>query len=214
MTPSTESLIDGLADRLVPLRAKQLERRLVLAVAAGTVVVLSLVIGVVGLRPDLSSAAGDSDFWAKLAYTGFIAMVALAGARHLARPEVSNTNLAYFAVPVGALALLAIFELSRASPDQRDALIFGISWRECPLLIIALAVPLLAILLRVFSSFAPQRPRLTGGVVGLAAGATTAMLYSLHCPETAMTFLLLWYTAGMVIVAAIGAIVGPRILRW
>jgi hypothetical protein len=214
VTPSTESLIDGLADRLVPLRAKQLERRLAVAVAGGAVVVLSLVIGVVGLRPDLSSAPGDSDFWAKLAYTGVIAMVALAGARHLARPEVSNTNLAYFAVPVGALALLAIFELSQVSPDQRNALIFGISWRECPVYIAALALPLLAILLRLFAGFAPQRPQLTGGVIGIAAGGTTAMLYSLHCPETAMTFLLLWYTAGIAIVAAIGAIVGPRILRW
>ena len=214
MTTSTEDLIDGLADRLVPLRAKQLEQRFAFAVSGGAVIVLALVIGVVGLRPDLSSATAAGDFWAKLAYTGFIAMAALAGARRLARPEVSGINPAYFAVPVGALALVAIFELSEALPDQRNALIFGISWRECPLLITALALPLLAILLRLFSGFAPQRPRLTGGVIGIAAGATTAMLYSLHCPETAMTFLLLWYSAGIAIVAAIGAIVGPHVLRW
>ena len=214
MTTSTEDLIDGLADQLVPLRAKQLEQRFAFAVFGGAVIVLALVIGVVGLRPDLSSATAAGDFWAKLAYTGFIAMAALAGARRLARPEMSGINPAYFAVPVGALALVAIFELSEALPDQRNALIFGISWRECPLLITALALPLLAILLRLFSGFAPQRPRLTGGVIGIAAGATTAMLYSLHCPETAMTFLLLWYSAGIAIVAAIGAIVGPHVLRW
>jgi hypothetical protein len=48
----------------------------------------------------------------------------------------------------------------------------------------------------------------------LAAGAITAMLYSLHCPETAMTFLLLWYSAGIAIIAGIGAMIGPRFLRW
>jgi hypothetical protein len=211
---STDDLIEGLADRLVPLPAKLLERRFALAMAGGAIVVLALVIGVVGLRPDLARATADGDFWVKLAYTGGIALVALAGARRLARPEVSGINLAYFAVPVGALALLAMFELSAAPLDQRNALIFGISWRECPVLIAGLSLPLLAILMRLFAGFAPQRPRLTGAVVGLAAGATTAMLYSLHCPETAMTFLLLWYSAGIAIIAAIGAIVGPRVLRW
>ena len=214
MTPSTEHLIDGLAERLVPLRARQLEQRFALAVTGGVVVVLALVIGMVGLRPDLSSATADGDFWVKLVYTGAIAVVALAGARRLARPEVSGINPAYFAMPVGVLALLAVVEYSLASPDQRNALIFGTSWRECPLLIAALALPLLAILLRLFAGFAPQRPRLTGGVIGIAAGATTAMLYSLHCPETAMTFLLLWYSAGIAIIAAIGAIAGPRVLHW
>ncbi len=214
MTTSTENLIDGLADRLVPLPAKLLERRFALAVAGGAIVVLALVIGVVGLRPDLARATADGDFWVKLVYTGGIALVAMAGARRLARPEVSGINLAYFAVPIGALALLAVVELSAAPVDQRNALIFGISWRECPVLIAGLSLPLLAILLRLFAGFAPQRPRLTGAVIGLAAGATTAMLYSLHCPETAMTFLLLWYSAGIAIIAAIGAIVGPRVLRW
>ena len=214
MTPSTEHLIDGLAERLVPLRARQLEQRFALAVTGGVVVVLALVIGMVGLRPDLSSATADGDFWVKLVYTGAIAVVALAGARRLARPEVSGINPAYFAMPVGVLALLAVVEYSLASPDQRNALIFGTSWRECPLLIAALALPLLAILLRLFAGFAPQRPRLTGGVIGIAAGATTAMLYSLHCPETAITFLLLWYSAGIAIIAAIGAIAGPRVLHW
>ncbi len=214
MTTSTDNLIEGLAGRLVPVRARQLEQHLVLAVAGGAVIVLALVVGVVGLRPDLSSATADGDFWAKLVYTGVIAAVALLGARRLARPEASGVNLAYHVVPVGVLALFALVEYGSASPDQRNVLMFGTSWRECPVYIAAFALPLLAVLLRLFTGFAPQRPRLTGGVIGIAAGATTAMLYSLHCPETAMTFVLLWYTAGIAIISAIGAIVGPRVLRW
>jgi hypothetical protein len=214
VTTSTEDLIDGLADRLVPIPAKLLERRLALAFIGGAIVVLALVVGLVGLRADLSSAVADRDFWVKLAYTGSIALVAFAGARRLARPDVTGTNLAIYAVPIGALVLLAIIELTSAPIDQRNTLIFGDTWRECPVLIATLALPLLAILLRVFAGFAPQRPRLTGAIIGLAAGATTATLYSLHCPETAMTFLLLWYSAGIAIIATIGAIIGPRVLRW
>ena len=185
-----------------------------LALIGGALVVLALVAGLIGLRSDLEAAMATSGFWLKLVYTGAIALIALAGARHLARPEVSGIKLAYFLAPVGVLILMSIVEMSSASADQRNALIFGRSWRECPVLIAALSLPLLAIFLRLFAGFAPQRPRLTGGVIGLAAGATTAMLYSLHCPETAMTFLLLWYSAGIAIIAVIGAIVGPRILRW
>lgn len=214
MTTSTDNLIDRLADKLVPVPAKRLERRLTVAILGGASVVLSLIIGLIGLRADLSTAIAGFDFWVKLVYTASLALIALAGARQLARPEISGINMAAFAVPVGALVLLAIFELCTSPSGQRNTLIFGDTWRECPILIAGLSLPLLAILLRLFAGFAPQRPRLTGAVVGLVAGAMTAMLYSLHCPETAMTFLLIWYTAGIAIIAIIGAIVGPRILRW
>lgn len=214
MTTSTENLIEGLADRLVPVRPRLLEQRLALAMLGGTIVVFALIVGVVGLRSDLSTATADADFWVKLAYAASIALIALAGARHLARPEVSGIKLLHFAVPVVILLLLAIFEYATAPSEQRSALIFGVSWRECPLFIVSLALPLLAVLLRLFAGFAPNRSRLTGGVIGLAAGATTAMLYSLHCPETAMTFLLIWYSAGIALVAALGALIGPRIFRW
>jgi hypothetical protein len=214
VTISTEDMIDRLANGLVRVPAQMLERRLALAVVGGAIVVLALVIGFIGLRPDLLIATSDSRFWAKLAYTSGIALIGLAGARRLARPETSGINVAYFVLPVGTLVLLAIVELGSATPDQRDILIFGNTWRECPLLIAGLAVPLLVILLRLFAGFAPQRAGLTGAIIGLTAGAMAATLYSLHCPEMAMTFVLLWYSAGIAIIAAIGAIVGPRILRW
>lgn len=214
MTTPTENLIEGLADRLVPLPPRSLERRLAMAVLGGAIAVLALVVGVVGLRPDLSTATADGDFWVKLIYTACLALLALAGARRLARPEVSGIKLIHFAVPVGILLLVAVFEFAAAPAEQRSALIFGISWRECPLLIASLSLPMLAILFRVFAGFAPNRPGLTGAVIGLATGATTAMLYSLHCPETSMTFLLIWYSAGIAIVVALGALIGARVLRW
>ncbi len=211
---STENLIDGLADRLVPVPARLLERRLAFAVVGGAILGLSLVVGLLGLRPDMQLAMASSDFWCKLSYTTSLALVALAGARRLARPEVSDINLTGFVVPIAVLVLLALFELASASAVERSTLVFGATWRECPALIAALSLPLLAILFRLFSGFAPHRPRLTGAIIGVAAGATTATLYSLHCPESAMTFLLLWYSAGIMIVATIGAIIGPRVLRW
>jgi len=45
-------------------------------------------------------------------------------------------------------------------------------------------------------------------------GALGALVYTLHCPELEAPFLGVWYVLGMLIPAVLGAIVGPRVLRW
>ena len=66
----------------------------------------------------------------------------------------------------------------------------------------------------VVRQFAPTRLRATGAVIGLAAGAASATLYSLHCPEAGASFVLTWYSLGIAAATAIGAALGPRLLRW
>jgi hypothetical protein len=41
-----------------------------------------------------------------------------------------------------------------------------------------------------------------------------ATAYSFHCPELAAPFLGTWYVIGILIPAAAGALLGPRLLRW
>ncbi|WP_413771553.1 NrsF family protein [Stutzerimonas stutzeri] len=38
--------------------------------------------------------------------------------------------------------------------------------------------------------------------------------YSLHCPEMSVAFWAVWYVLGMLIPTAVGATLGPRLLRW
>jgi hypothetical protein len=63
-------------------------------------------------------------------------------------------------------------------------------------------------------TFAPTRPAWAGAVAGLVAGALGAFAYAFHCPEMAPPFLAVWYSLGMLIPAAAGALLGPRLLRW
>ena len=49
---------------------------------------------------------------------------------------------------------------------------------------------------------------------GLLAGAGGALIYSLHCVEMAAPFIGVWYVLGMSIPAAVGAVIGPSVLRW
>ena len=214
MSNATQDLIEVLTARLTPIAPRLLERRLAFAALAGGSLVLVLVAGLLGLRADLNTAVTGANFWMKLIYTSTLAALGLAAAYRLARPEQSTVNGRLLAIPVGILAALALVELLTTADAQREVAILGHTWRKCPFLIASLSLPLLAILMRLFSGFAPQRARLTGATIGLAAGGITATLYALHCPETGMTFVLLWYSAGIAIVSGIGAIAGPRFLRW
>ena len=47
-----------------------------------------------------------------------------------------------------------------------------------------------------------------------SAGAWAATLYCLHCPESSAMFVLTWYSLGIAFTTLLGALVGPRILRW
>ncbi|MBC7444771.1 MAG: DUF1109 family protein [Polaromonas sp.] len=58
----------------------------------------------------------------------------------------------------------------------------------------------------------PGRRALAGA--GLLAGALSALVYALHCPESAAPFLAVWCMLGMAIPTLTGAVLGPRVLRW
>jgi len=46
------------------------------------------------------------------------------------------------------------------------------------------------------------------------AGGVGASVYGLHCPEMTAAFVVTWYSLGVAACAAVGALLGPRLLRW
>jgi len=61
---------------------------------------------------------------------------------------------------------------------------------------------------------APVHLGRAGAAVGMTAGAVAASIYALACVESSSTFVLVWYSAGIALSSAIGAMFGPRLLRW
>ena len=110
--------------------------------------------------------------------------------------------------------LVSAHELSTMPGDDWLALWLGRSWRLCSGLIFAFALPIGIALTLVARRFAPTRLHATGAVIGLAAGAASATLYSLHCPEAGASFVLTWYSAGIALSTLVGWSAGPRLLRW
>ncbi len=77
-----------------------------------------------------------------------------------------------------------------------------------------LSVPVYLGLIWALRGLAPTRLALTGAAAGLAAGALAAVIYGLYCREWAAPFVFVWYSLGVGLSAAFGALVGTRLLRW
>jgi hypothetical protein len=84
----------------------------------------------------------------------------------------------------------------------------------CPWLIAACAAPIFLALVWALRGLAPTRPRLAGAAAGLAASGLGAAVYAVHCAEPGGAFVLIWYSLGILLPTAVGALIGPRLLRW
>lgn len=189
--------------------------RFALALVLAGASALALTAGFLGIRPDLAQAARLPMFWGKLGFVAVLAAFALPLNLRLARPGARvGWPPAGIALMVLALWLAAIAVLVQAAPEQREALVYGRTWRSCLFNIGALSVPGFVALMVALAGLAPTRPAIAGAAAGLLAAAVAAVAYTLHCPELDAPFLAIWYVLGMLIPTAVGALLGPRVLRW
>lgn len=211
----TDELIRSLASGLSPISRSAVERRIALGIVAGAAVTLTVLVLTLGLRPDLGSALQGSTFWMKWTYTISLGAIAIAATIRLSRPQTPRvTWLWLFAVPVLIVAVMAITEIADAPTGAWLELLQGQSASRCSLYVLSLSAPIYGGLVWAFRRLAPTNLRLAGAMAGLSSGACAATLYGLHCPEATATFLLVWYTLGMVLAMIGGAILAPRLLRW
>lgn len=211
----TDELITMLATGAGAVDAGVARWRFARALAWGGLGALLLMVVLMGVRADLPAMASEPMFWTKLAYCAALAVAALGLAARMARPGAPAAGwAATLALPLLVMGSLAGIALYSATGAEREALVFGTTWRACALSIALISLPLFASLLWAMRGLAPTRPALAGAAAGLLSGAAAALIYSLHCPELGAPFLAIWYPLGMLIPAAAGAIIGPRLLRW
>jgi hypothetical protein len=211
----TSDLIERLAADLQPLSPRAALSRLAAGLLVGGLITLGLVWLILGPRGDFWEAVLTVAFWRKWTYALAVTVMALWLCLRLARPDgTPGVLLVALAVPLLVLWSAALVELRAAPPGERVGMWLGQSALKCPWLIATLAIPVLAGILWAFRRFAPTRPRLAGFSAGGLAGAIAAIVYAIHCNETAASFVASWYTAGMLAPALIGMLIGPRVLRW
>jgi hypothetical protein len=211
----TEVLVSLLSTGAEAVDLKLPARRWLMALATGASIAFLLTAGLLKLNPSLRHETFIPMFWVRESYCALLGALGFVAVVRLARPG-SRLGVAPIGIPVVVISMwsFAVVTLIAASSQNRTALILGHTAAFCPFLIALLAAPLLIALLWVMRSFAPTRLRWAGAACGFAAGSVGALLYSLHCPELAAPFLAIWYLLGMLIPTAIGAWLGPRLLRW
>lgn len=211
----TDELISLLAKGAAPVPANVISRRFAVALSCGILGAVLLMAATFGVRADLAQASGEFIFWMKLAFAGGLALAGFIATERLARPgmRLGGVWLALVA-PVLLLWLIAATVLIAAAPVQRADLIFGATWKTCPFNIALISLPLFAATLWTLRGLAPTRPTLAGASAGLLAGALGALVYALHCPESAASFVAVWYVLGIAMPTLAGAVLGPRLLRW
>ncbi len=211
----TDELIEALTGDLAPVRRGAVGLRIAAAAAGGGAVALALVLAWLGLRPDLAQAAGGTMFWMKAAYAVVLALAGFWCAERRARPVGSPRAAVTLAgAALAAMAVIGLVRLLQAPPSERMGMWLGGSWQRCPIYILVLSVPTLALALLALRRLAPTRLRPAGAAAGLFAGGVAAAAYGLHCVEGSAAFLATWYTLGMALSAALGGLLGPWALRW
>ena len=209
----TEALIDMLARDAGPVPRALAARRLSPAAAAGLLASALIAITWFGIIPAQMFATAVP--WTKMAYAGALALAAGWWTARLSRPA------APIALPrrVTVLVLLAMvvvggFSLASTPAGARLDAVLGESWSTCPWSVLVLSLPALAGSLWAVRGLAPTRPGAAGFAAGLLAGSVGAFGYSLSCPEASPAFVAIWYTLGIAFTSAVGAVLGPRALRW
>jgi hypothetical protein len=210
----TDDLISRLSGDLVPVKNGAIARILMGAVVLGLAGSSVLMLAMLGLRPDIARAMVSYGMWMKLTYTFAIAAFGFWLVERAGRPGSSLARpTMMLMVPVLAIAVLASLELTAPGADIHR-LIVGHSSRVCAMRVLMVSLPTLAATFWALKRLAPTRLGLAGAGAGLFAGAAGAFVYAFHCMEATATFVAIWYTLGIALTVALGAMLGPRLLRW
>ena len=210
----TDDLIAALSDDPAPAGSAAVMPWLAAAAAVGGLVTFLNVVTWLGVQP-LDIAMRTRWFWMKGGYTLCLAGAGLAWAARLCRPGGVARYAPYVALTaVAAMAAMAGVSTAGAPADLAVERWLGRSWSVCSFYIFVLSAPVFVAVVWVMRRLAPTRLVLAGAVAGVFSGAVAATIYGLHCPESTAAFVATWYTLGIAAAGGVGAVVGPRLLRW
>jgi hypothetical protein len=210
----TEQLIRSLAADNSH-RARPVGYVLMLTLLAAAPVSLLIFFAELGVRPDIMTAMHNPFFDLKFAVTLALAISAIAVALHLSRPEASLRGFGwYLLIPAGLLVAGISGEMMMPQRAPMMTRLVGNNSKFCMTFIPVISLPLLLAALLGLRHGAPSRPALSGAIAGLLSAGLAATLYASHCTDDSPLFVATWYTLATALVAAVGALIGSRMLKY
>ena len=211
----TDDLIEMLGTHVEPVDRRTIMRTVGIAIGAGGLAALALMLLLFGVRADVTSTRAWLFCVAKLAFTLALVVPAFVYLTRLARPGGERTvSVTLLVAPFIAAVLVAAGSLAVAPRAHWDTMIAGERWLECVLSIPIIAIVPFATIIWALRQTAPTDLVRAGALGGLLAGAISATGYALHCMDDSVPFVALWYGGAIVACTIVGAVLGPRLLRW
>jgi hypothetical protein len=210
----TDDLINAIAADAETTRAP-IERVVWIGAGVGVVVTALLYLSILPVRPNLMSAMGEWHFLLKWAFSLTLLATAMALMMRLARPQaVPGLDwLLLLGAPL-VLTLGVITEMFAIPSSTWFQTMVGTNAWGCIVFVPILSALPLVVMLLVLRQGATTRPALAGAVAGLVAAGIAATFYATHCQNDSPMFLAAWYVLATLFVAAVGAALGTRLLRW
>jgi len=209
----TDSLIRLLATEAPPPHKHLVAHALAWPLGLGLGISMALSVALLGVLP--AQAFLLSGIWAKFVYALGLSLTLIVLLNRLYRPGAPTHNAIGLPLVIWlVMTALGAIELLMASELDRVQVIFGATWLMCPWIVLGLSLPVLMALLVASRTLAPTDLKTTGFALGLLAGSVGALGYSLACPETSITFVAIWYSAGIALTGLLGRLLAPRVLRW
>jgi hypothetical protein len=190
---------------------------MLLAVATACVVVALAASGWLGFRADLDSALliFDHDFLLIVTFLVSVGCAALTIVRDASIPGRSPTlPRAIIFSPFILITVLALHEHCLGSPHHPTEGHAHKHWFTCVWQTLVLASAAFGILLLGIRRLAPTDLRRAGFYAGLLAGSIGAMGFCLHTVKDTAWFGATVYVLAIALMAAVGAWLGPCLLRW
>jgi hypothetical protein len=188
---------------------------LALTLLAAAPLSIAMFFMMLGVRSDVMTAMHNPFFDLKFLVTLSLAISAMIVSLHLSRPEALLRGWALLLlIPAGILAAGIGSEMMLPQRLPMMTRLVGHNWRVCMTAIPLMSMPLLAGALIGLRHGAPSRPAVAGAIAGMMSAGLAATLYASHCTDDSPLFVITWYSIATAAVAAIGALVGSRILRY
>lgn len=211
----TDELIDMLGTNVSPVRYGQLRNTLIIALTVGAVTAFCLMLATLGMPAD----QGNGEYFGfKLLALAFTLGIVAAGSNFLfraARPAESGRRpLLFIRLLFFAIVVAGIIALVLVHPAAWTGMLFGAQWTACLICIPLFSVVPFAALIWALRNGAPTNLVRAGSITGLVAGALGAAAVAFHHSGESLPFIALWYGGPIAICALVGALLGPRLLRW
>jgi len=133
----------------------------------------------------------------------------------LARPEASLRGFVWLlAIPAGLLVAGISGEMMMPQRLPMMTRLVGHNSKVCMTAVPLMSLPLLAAALIGLRHGAPTRPAIAGAMAGLLSAGLAATLYASHCTDDSPLFVATWYSVGTALMAALGALIGSRVLKY